>query len=86
MREFSCAPGLFTDSLWTWARGMICCCCPSRRPPTVFGRRFDAEENGLPFVVYFYVDEHIAAAKGRGGGWAYWRRMSAAEELQRGFV
>ena len=41
-----------------------CACC----------RRFDASDKGLPFFVFFYIDEHIALAKGRGGGWAYWTR------------
>lgn len=36
--------------------------------------------------MFFYIDEHIAVAKGRGGGWAYWRKMDSAEELKYGIV
>lgn len=36
--------------------------------------------------MFFYVDEHIAVAKGRSGGWAYWRKLDSVEELKYGIV
>ncbi|KAG8046165.1 hypothetical protein GUJ93_ZPchr0008g11521 [Zizania palustris] len=38
-----------------------------------------------PFFVWFYVDEEIAVAQGRGGGVAYWCRSRADELGQGGF-
>jgi hypothetical protein len=47
---------------------------------------FDAKDKGLPFLVFFYIDEHIAVAKGRGGGWAYWARTDPKWDLEHGIV
>jgi hypothetical protein len=67
------------QALWhSHCHAECCCLC--------MPLRFDIGDKGLPFFVFFYIDEHIAVAKGRGGGWAYWRRMDPAEELKYGIV
>ena len=39
-----------------------------------------------PFFVFFYVDDEVCAARGRGGGVAFWARTTPAWELQAGVV
>ena len=39
-----------------------------------------------PFFVFFYVDESIIAARGRGGGIAIWARTTPGWELSSGVV
>ena len=40
----------------------------------------------LPGCSFFYIDERVAAARGRGGGIAVWARTSPAWELEKGIV
>ena len=37
-----------------------------------------------PFFLFFYVGEDLVAARGRGGGVAFWARTSPAWELEKG--
>ena len=39
-----------------------------------------------PFFLVFYVDNDVVAARGKGGGVAYWARTSPQWELERGIV
>ena len=39
-----------------------------------------------PFFLFFYVGEDLVAARGRGGGIAFWAKTSPAWELQNGVV
>ena len=43
-------------------------------------------EKASPFFVFFYVDQDVICARGRGGGIAVWARTSLAWELQSGVV
>lgn len=75
--------------LQRWRSTFNACVCAADCHLTaacVCAPRFDISDKGLPFFVFFYIDEHIAVAKGRGGGWAYWRRMDPVEELKYGIV
>mmetsp|Transcript_20546 Transcript_20546/g.61842 ORF Transcript_20546/g.61842 Transcript_20546/m.61842 type:complete len:282 (-) Transcript_20546:670-1515(-) len=47
---------------------------------------FDPNDKGLPFFVFFYVDEHICCARGRGGGWAFWARTDPKWDLEHGII
>lgn len=47
---------------------------------------FDPEDRALPFFTYFYVDENICCARGRGGGWAFWARTDPKWDLEHGIV
>ncbi|KAL4858828.1 hypothetical protein ACK3TF_001218 [Chlorella vulgaris] len=49
--------------------------------PSTFKRTKDA-----PFFAFFYVDDSIICARGRGGGIAVWARTTPAWELEKGVV
>ncbi|KAL4428255.1 hypothetical protein ABPG75_002344 [Micractinium tetrahymenae] len=49
--------------------------------PSTFRR-----EKSSPFFVFFYVDERVICARGRGGGFAVWARTTPQWELQSGVV
>lgn len=40
--------------------------------------------NQGPFFLFFYVDDEIACARGRGGGYAIWQRTREDWELKAG--
>ncbi len=46
--------------------------------------RKSEDDKGGPFFTFFYVDEQLAAARGRGGGVALWRRTTPEWDLQAG--
>jgi hypothetical protein len=37
-----------------------------------------------PFFLFFYVDDNVVAARGRGGGVAFWARTTPQWELEKG--
>ncbi len=39
-----------------------------------------------PFFLFFYVSDDVIAARGRGGGIAFWARTTPAWELENGVV
>jgi len=74
---------------WTPLFGSACNGAPTpqlNENSNASARRFDAKDKGLPFFVFFYIDDHIAVAKGRGGGWAYWARTDPKWDLEHGIV
>lgn len=39
-----------------------------------------------PFFLFFYVDEEIACARGKGGGYAVWQRTTPEWDLKAGIT
>ena len=39
-------------------------------------------QDTTPFFTFFYVDDHVAAARGRSGGLALWSRTSPMWEME----
>lgn len=39
-----------------------------------------------PFFIFLYIDDDIVAARGRGGGVAFWARTTPSWELEKGVV
>lgn len=52
-----------------------------KQDPSTFKR-----EKASPFFVFYYVDERIICARGRGGGIAMWARTTPQWELEKGVV
>jgi hypothetical protein len=42
------------------------------------------EEGSRPFFLFFYVDDDIVCAQGRGGGIALWSKASSKYVLEKG--
>lgn len=82
-------PASYSLCSWTPLFGSACNGAPTpqlNENRNASARRFDAKDKGLPFFVFFYIDDHIAVAKGRGGGWAYWARTDPKWDLEHGIV
>eukprot|EP00891_Asterochloris_glomerata_P000491 jgi/Astpho2/491/Aster-03532 len=52
--------------------------------PGQFGTKAEADKKAGPFFLFAYADEDIIVARGRGGGVAFWGRLTAADELRLG--
>ncbi len=46
-------------------------------------RKSEDDKSG-PFFTFFYVDKDLAAARGRGGGVALWKRTTPDWDLKAG--